>query len=218
MQCDPPWWSIPSSCKPRPTFLPESCSCQVFYVWFWLLFCFSPTTIRRTAFILPMSSQLPFALGLRWWLLPLFGISPARSSCCHLNSAFDSLTVHAKFLGSGGSISIYLGFSLLDSLVILRQTFVFQEGLRVSLPWLFVSGNVCLFILERKFLTLYTYHPTVLGVTFFWTVAMGKCETHLSTTAPHPKIIPSHNLLGFACLFASPWERAWCWFSQRTGM
>lgn len=35
-QCDPPWWW---SCKPRPTLLPGSCPCQVFSVWFWLLFC-----------------------------------------------------------------------------------------------------------------------------------------------------------------------------------
>lgn len=128
-------------------------------------------TIRTTTFILPMSSQLPFVFGLRWWLLPLFGISPAHSSCCHLNSALDSLAVHAKFLGSGGSISIYLGFLLLlllDSLVILRQTFVFQEGLRVplSLAFCFWQCVSLISILEGKFLTLYTYPPTVLGVTF----------------------------------------------------
>lgn len=127
----------PQAANRDQPFYPKSCSCQVFAVWFWLLFCFSLTTIRRTTFILPMSSQLPFVFGLCWWLLPLFGISPAHSSCCHLNSAFDSPTVHAKFLGSGGSISIYLGFSLLDSLVILRQTFVFQEGLRVPLSLAF---------------------------------------------------------------------------------
>lgn len=130
-----------------------------------------PTTKRRTTFILPMSSQLPFVFGLRWWLLPLFGISPAHSSCCLLNSALDSLAVHAKFLGSGGSISIYLGFLLLlllDSLVILRQTFIFQEGLRVplSLAFCFWQCVSLISILEGTFLTLYTYPPTVLGVTF----------------------------------------------------
>lgn len=190
----------------------------MFAVWFWLLFCFSLTTIRRTTFILPMSSQLPFVFGLRWWLLPLLGISPAHSSCCHFNSAFDSLTVHAKFLGSGGSISIYLGFSLLDSLVILRQTFVFQEGLRVPLSLAFCFWQCVSLYTGRKMPhPLYT-SPCCAWGDFYSTVAMGKCETHLSTTALHPEIIPSHNLLGFACLFASPWERAWCWFSQWTGM
>lgn len=89
--------------------------------------------------MLPISSQLSFVFGLHWWLFLLFRISPAHSLCCHLNSAFDSFTVHAKFFGSGGSISPYLGFALLDSLVFLRQTFVFQEGLRVPLSLDFCS-------------------------------------------------------------------------------
>lgn len=182
----------PQAANPDQPFYPKVALARCFLFGFGGCFVSPPTTIRRTTFILSMSSQLPFVFGLSWWLLPLFGISPAHSSCCRLNSAFDSLTVHAKFFGSGGSISIYLGFSLLDSLVILRQTFVFQEGLRVplSLAFCFWQCVSLIFILEGKLLTLYTHCPTVLGVTFSELWLWGNVRFTLVPQPPTPRLFP----------------------------
>lgn len=78
---------------------------------------------------------------------------------------------------------------LLDSLVILRQTFVFQEGFRVplSLAFCFWQCVSLISILEGKFLTLYTYPPTVLGVTFSELWLWGNVRLTLVPLPPLPQ-------------------------------
>jgi len=100
-----PWWPVPLSCEPKPILTPVV-SC------FWQVFCcfVFPTTIRQVALMLPISLQLLFVFGLHWWPGLLFRIRPTYSMYCRSNPAFDSFTVHAKFLGSGGSISYLFGF------------------------------------------------------------------------------------------------------------